>query len=101
MRRFLIPGMLLGALLCLSGCTFTAIIPVAYGTAQVCSGSPSVYGELYVDGRYVGYLEPNECLFVDDLLLGEEHIARVYHPWGGVYSQRFYLSASGQIVTID
>lgn len=99
MRRFLILGILVGVLF-LSGCTVTAVIPVTYGSAQVCSGSAGIYGELYVDGRYVGYLEPNGCLFVDDLALGESHIARVYHPWGGVYAKSFYLNFSGQVVTI-
>lgn len=99
MRRFLIFGVLLSVLF-LAGCTVTAVIPVTYGSAQICSGSPGIYGELYVDGQYIGYLEPNGCLFVDGLLLGEWHVAEVYHPWGRVYSKSFYLRFSGQVETI-
>ncbi len=100
MQRILIPVVLVCVLFALAGCTASIVIPVAYGSAQICSGSGAIYGDLYVDGRYIGYLEPNGCLFADNLALGEDHVARVYHPWGGVYTRYFYLNYSGQIVTI-
>lgn len=101
MRKFFLLGILGGTLVLFAGCTASLFVPVTYGSAQICSGSPGIYGELYVDGRYAGYLEPNRCRVADGLLLGEYHVARVYHPWGGVYSREFYLSFSGQVVTID
>lgn len=101
MRRILFLALFALGLFVLSGCTAEIVVPVTYGRVQICSGSGAIYGDLYVDGQYVGYLNPNECLIVEDLALGRDHVARVYHPWGGVYSERFFLNYSGQIVTID
>lgn len=101
MRRFWVFGILVLGLFLFAGCTAEVIVPISYGSAEICSGSSAIYGDLYVDGRYVGYLYPNACLWVDDLRIGTWHVARVYHPWGRIYSQEFYLDYSGELVTID
>jgi hypothetical protein len=101
MRKPWVFGMFVLVVLFAAGCTAEIVVPITYGSAIICSGRPGIYGELYVDGDYAGYLEPNECLTVSGLALGRWHTARLYHPWGGVYVRDFYLDYSGKIVTID
>ncbi|MBC7217565.1 MAG: hypothetical protein H5U36_05315 [Candidatus Caldatribacterium sp.] len=101
MRRFWVFGILALGLFLFAGCTAEVVVPISYGSAEICSGSDAVYGWLYVDGRRIGYLYPNACLWVDDLRIGAWHVARVYnYSWNEIYSEEFYLDYSGQRVTI-
>lgn len=100
MRRVWVAGILILIALLFVGCTAEVIVPISYGSAQICSGRSGIYGEVYVDGDYVGYLEPYECVLASGLVLGRWHTVRVYHPWGTVYREDFYLDHSGQVVTI-
>lgn len=82
------------------GCTAEVIVPITYGSVQICSDSSRVYGNVYVDGSYAGYVYPYECIIVGGLAVGRRHTVRIVNPWGYEYFRSFYLDYSGQVVTV-
>jgi|GEM_PF-1872555 len=77
--------------------------PVRYGTVNICSGSSDVYGEVFLEGRFKGYVEPNACIAVDDLRLGRTYRVEIDTGWpgpGGVFTKEFYFDRDGQFVTL-
>ncbi|HSV30608.1 MAG TPA: hypothetical protein VLH40_01115 [Atribacteraceae bacterium] len=84
----------------LTGCTVEILPPEPrFGSVNICSDHSSVYGNVFLDGRYEGDLWPNECLYVDDLRIGRTYTVRVDTGWE-VIVQDFYFDFSGQVVTI-
>lgn len=60
-----------------SGCGGSGSVPS--GWVQLCSRSSRAYGDVYVDGRYRGYLHPYSCMTVAGLTFGQWHTIEIAH----------------------
>jgi len=78
---------------CNGGSSSTPSLPPispSYGWVRICSGDQRIYGSLYIDGTYEGYVPPRGCTLVW-IRLGVYHSIRI-GDWVG----NFFPESSGE-----
>lgn len=75
--------------------------PIRYGSVTICSGSPGVYGDVYINGRLEGSVLPNACISIHNLELDRNYTVSIETGWPGeVFTKSYFFSFDGQIVTV-